>query len=112
MRPQQSVDLDYFGRVTCFAPDQREPVIVTPSPNMWNIGRIAWTQNDYFSIIANQGCVLEVGKGAIIIFPVANMAECLGDQVLVADHHPLGRACGARGEGEDGRVAGWLDLWR
>ena len=36
-----SVGLDYFGKVTCFAPDQRDPVIVTPSPNMWNIGKIA-----------------------------------------------------------------------
>ena len=62
--------------------------------------------------VANQGGVLEVGEGAVVVLPVANMAQCLGDQVLVADHHPLGRACGARGEGEDGRVAGWLDLWR
>jgi len=59
-----------------------------------------------------QGGVLEVGEGAVVVLPVADMAQCLGDQVLVADHHPLGRACGARGEGEDGRVAGWLDLWR
>ena len=64
------------------------------------------------SKVANQGGVLEVGEGAIIIFSVADMAQCLGDQVPVADHHPLGRACGARGEGEDGWVAGWLDLWR
>ena len=34
------------------------------------------------------------------------MAQCLGDQVPVADHHPLGRARGARGEGEDGGVGG------
>jgi len=31
----------HFGRVTCLAPDQRHPVIVTPSPKMWNIGKIA-----------------------------------------------------------------------
>ena len=34
------------------------------------------------------------------------MAECLGDQVPVADHHPLGRARRAGGEGEDGGVGG------
>ena len=98
--------MDYFGRVTCFAPDQREPVIVTPSPNMWNIGRIACRRNRYVCIIPNQGCVLEVGKGAVIIFPVAHMAERLGDQVPVADHDPLGRARRAGGEGEDGGVGG------
>ena len=64
------------------------------------------------SKVANQGGVLEVGEGAVVVLPVADMAECLGDQVLVAAHPPLGRACGARGEGEDGWVAGWQDLWR
>ena len=47
-----SVGLDYFGRVTCFAPDQRDPVIVTPSPNMWNIGKIAW-RKFFFSMFAS-----------------------------------------------------------
>ena len=37
------------------------------------------------------------------------MAECLGDQVLVADHHPLGRAGGAGGEREDGGVGGRVE---
>ena len=39
------------------------------------------------------------------------MAECLGDQVPVADHHPLGRPRGAGGEGEDGRVVGRVKRW-
>ena len=113
MRPLQSVGFDYFGRVTCFAPDQREPVIVTPSPNMWNIGRIACRRNNNHVsfIIANQGGVLEVGKGAVVIFAVAHVAERLGDQVPVADHHPLGGARRAGGEGEDGRVGGRVEGW-
>ena len=40
------------------------------------------------------------------------MAECLGDQVPVADHHPLGRPRGAGGEGEDGWVGGRVERWR
>ena len=39
------------------------------------------------------------------------MAECLGDQVPVAHHHPLGWARGARGEGEDGGVGGRVERW-
>ena len=59
-----------------------------------------------------QGGVLEVGKSAVIIFPVTNMAECLGDQVPVADHHPLGRPRGTGGEGEDGWVGGRVERRR
>ena len=59
-----------------------------------------------------QGGVLEVGKSAVIIFPVTNMAECLGDQVPVADHHPLGRPRGAGGEGEDGWMGGRVERRR
>ena len=97
---------------------------------MWNIGRIACRRNNNFKswvaflqgffqsirnnnyvslIIANQGGVLEVGKGAVVIFAVAHVAECLGDQVPVADHHPLGGTRRAGGEGEDGRVGGRVE---
>ena len=63
-------------------------------------------------IIPNQGGILKVGEGAIVIFSVTDMAECLGDQVPVADHHPLGRARGPGGEGEDGGMGRRVDRWR
>lgn len=78
----------------------------------WRKDGFSVARREVYCTGSNQGGVLEVGEGAVVVLPVADMAQCLGDQVLVADHHPLGRACGARGEGEDGRVAGWLDLWR